>query len=282
MIKGIRMKKCIIFIILLLLFSVNISSETGFLTANLKIRNIPSLTGTTITILQKNSQIEIIARTKFKETIDGLFDYWLKIENNNTTGWVYAGYVELNGKSKLFLEEDDVVIIDNKLIQTSTITEKEEYTDRLGDYARALTQIYLQDLKYPEIIESLGPFEEEIKEYPQESRHGDGTYNLYVTTLKSDELIIEYYNIENKKRFLSSLTILSEQFDDPWNLGFGHDLIEYIRLFGIGKRVEDSYIFDVDSLDDWVGFSGVEDFILTLDSNDKIRSITIKKYTAID
>lgn len=276
------MKKCIICINLLLLFSVNISSETGLLTANLKIRNIPSLTGTTITILQKDSQIEIIARTKFKETIDGFFDYWLKIENNDTIGWVFAGYVELNGKSKLFLEEDDVVILDNKLIQTSTITEKEEYTDRLGDYARDLTQIYLQDLKYPEIVESLGPFEEEIKEYPQESRHGDGTYNLYVTTLKSDELIIEYYNIENKKRFLSSLTILSEQFNDPWSLGFGTELIEYFRIFGVGNRAEQSITYDVDSLDDWIGYSGVDDLILTLDDFNRVKSIEIKRITTID
>lgn len=261
---------------------MNLSSETGVLTANLKMRDIPALSGNIITILPQDSQINIIARTKFKESIDGLFDYWLQIDSNNTIGWVYAGYVKLEGKSKLFLNEEDVIIIDNHLIQTNTITSQEEFTNRLGDYSRALIRQYLKDLDYEAVKSTLGPFEEQIQTFPQQSRYSDETYNIIVTTLESDNFIAEYYNIENKSKFLSIFTLKTKLLNDPWNLGIGKDLLEYIRIFGIGRKKGKSYTFDVDSLDDWIGYSGVEDLILTLDDDYKILSISVKKYMTID
>ena len=80
---------------------------------NLNIRNKPGTSNTEIiyTIRPGNSDpiqtnVEVIAITQEKDTIDGKSDYWLKIKYKNYEGWIFGGYTTVErGGPKYYLPE---------------------------------------------------------------------------------------------------------------------------------------------------------------------------------
>ncbi len=72
--------------------------DSGFsLYTNLNVRDKPGVSGSTVLYTLKTTGqgfVETVAVTEQKETIDGITDYWLKIEYEpGKFGWIFAGYV---------------------------------------------------------------------------------------------------------------------------------------------------------------------------------------------
>jgi hypothetical protein len=64
-----------------------------------KIREKPSKEGGLINILPYGTFIEVTERTNNKEIIDGINDYWYRIEHKNKDAWIFGGYLTENIKS---------------------------------------------------------------------------------------------------------------------------------------------------------------------------------------
>lgn len=63
------------------------------LTKRLKIRDKPYLESIQIGSLIEDQEVTIIRKTEWKDSIDGLNEYWYQIIYEDTTGWVYGGYI---------------------------------------------------------------------------------------------------------------------------------------------------------------------------------------------
>jgi len=59
----------------------------------LNLRSEPAATSTRIMHLPQNTELTILERSEQRERIDGLFDYWYKVDTGEETGWVYGGYI---------------------------------------------------------------------------------------------------------------------------------------------------------------------------------------------
>lgn len=84
---------------------------------NLNIRNKPGTDNTKViyTIRPRDtdpvqSNVDVIAMTQEKETIDGKTDYWLKIKYKNYEGWIFGGYASAErGGPKYYIPENTVI-----------------------------------------------------------------------------------------------------------------------------------------------------------------------------
>lgn len=84
---------------------------------NLNIRNKPGTENTKViyTIRPRDtdpvqSNVDVIAMTQEKETIDGKTDYWLKIKYKNYEGWIFGGYASAErGGPKYYIPENTVI-----------------------------------------------------------------------------------------------------------------------------------------------------------------------------
>ena len=83
---------------------------------NLNIRNNPGTKNTKVvyTIRPKDTDpiqtnVDVIAITQEKETIDGKTDYWLKIKYKNYEGWIFGGYTSVErGGPRYYIPEAKV------------------------------------------------------------------------------------------------------------------------------------------------------------------------------
>jgi len=59
----------------------------------LNLRSNYGINGAKILLLPHNTELTILERSKEKETIDKINDYWYKVDTGNETGWVFGGYL---------------------------------------------------------------------------------------------------------------------------------------------------------------------------------------------
>jgi uncharacterized protein YgiM (DUF1202 family) len=59
----------------------------------INLRSGPSTADSRIKHLQQNAKLTILEKSGQRERIDGLLDYWYKVDTGNETGWVFGGYV---------------------------------------------------------------------------------------------------------------------------------------------------------------------------------------------
>jgi len=59
----------------------------------LNLRSEPGSAGSRIKLLPQNTELTILERSEQRERIDGLFDYWYKVDEGDEIGWVYGGYI---------------------------------------------------------------------------------------------------------------------------------------------------------------------------------------------
>jgi hypothetical protein len=71
-----------------------VSSRVG-----LKIREIPSKDSAIVNILPYGTFVKVIERTNNKEIVEGINDYWYKIEYNDQKAWIFGGYLTEGNKS---------------------------------------------------------------------------------------------------------------------------------------------------------------------------------------
>ena len=68
------------------------------------VRHIPSAGGNVIATLKTDDIVNIIEKSKNISEVDGVRDYWYKVElSNNKKGWVYGQFISLNPNSTLNL-----------------------------------------------------------------------------------------------------------------------------------------------------------------------------------
>jgi hypothetical protein len=65
-----------------------VSSFNGI---NLRVE--PSITSARIRALPLDTELTLLERSMTQEIIDGLFDYWYKVDTGEETGWVFGGYL---------------------------------------------------------------------------------------------------------------------------------------------------------------------------------------------
>ena len=83
---------------------------------NLNIRAKPGINGTNVvytirpgTTDPRQTNVEVIAITEERDTIDGKNNYWLKINYKDFTGWIFGGYASAErGGLKYYIPEDMV------------------------------------------------------------------------------------------------------------------------------------------------------------------------------
>jgi hypothetical protein len=83
---------------------------------NLNIRAKPGTNGTNVvytirpgTTDPRQTNVEVIAITEERDTIDGKNDYWLKINYKDFTGWIFGGYASAErGGLKYYIPENMV------------------------------------------------------------------------------------------------------------------------------------------------------------------------------
>jgi len=67
----------------------------GTTTTRLRLRTAPYLFAETIVTLGKNEKVLISKRSSFKNTIDGITDYWFFVKRKNgSMGWCFGGYLK--------------------------------------------------------------------------------------------------------------------------------------------------------------------------------------------
>lgn len=84
---------------------------------NLNIRSNPGLENTKILYTIRPGQtdpvqtnVEVVAMTQEKESIDGESDFWLKIKYKNYEGWIFGGYASIErGGPKYYIPENIVI-----------------------------------------------------------------------------------------------------------------------------------------------------------------------------
>lgn len=84
---------------------------------NLNIRNNPGTENTKVIYTIRpgdtdpiQTNVDVIAMTQEKETIEGRTDYWLKIKYKDYEGWIFGGYTSVErGGPKYYLPESMVI-----------------------------------------------------------------------------------------------------------------------------------------------------------------------------
>ena len=81
------------------------------------LRTEPSLSGARIRVLQQYTKLTVIDMSFRKETIDGIRDYWYKVDVNGESGWVFGGYlvssINANTVIERTIEEQYVIELSN-------------------------------------------------------------------------------------------------------------------------------------------------------------------------
>lgn len=81
---------------------------------NLNIRNLPSLSGKRIGMLQKGTEVTLYEQSTNRDEIDGEKNFWYKVKNDNETyGWIYGGY------ARIFFEDLNLGYTDKEKILES-------------------------------------------------------------------------------------------------------------------------------------------------------------------
>ena len=62
----------------------------------LNLRSNYGITGEKIKLLPQNIALIVLERSEEKETIDGMHDYWYRVDAGEETGWVFGGYLSFN------------------------------------------------------------------------------------------------------------------------------------------------------------------------------------------
>ncbi|MBN1524351.1 MAG: SH3 domain-containing protein [Spirochaetales bacterium] len=70
------------------------------LTRYLRVRALPQGDSEPLTILAKGELLKIIERSLEKENIGDNTDYWYKIEDGRSRGWVYGSHLEIFSTKK--------------------------------------------------------------------------------------------------------------------------------------------------------------------------------------
>lgn len=70
----------------------------------LRVRDEPNLTGNIIYLLSHKEPVIIIEKSMNEVEIDGIIDFWYLVQNKETNGWVFGGYLY---ESLEKLEEDE-------------------------------------------------------------------------------------------------------------------------------------------------------------------------------
>lgn len=72
----------------------SINSTFYVIPANgINLRSEPSINGEKKSLLSQNTKLIVLERSHNIETIDGLENYWYKVETMNELGWVFGGYL---------------------------------------------------------------------------------------------------------------------------------------------------------------------------------------------
>jgi hypothetical protein len=88
----------------------------------LNLRSNYGITGEKIKLLPQNAELIVLERSEEKETIDGIHDYWYRVDAGEETGWVFGGYLasSIIAVLPLILEEADY----SHIIRRSNFTVK--------------------------------------------------------------------------------------------------------------------------------------------------------------
>ena len=86
----------------------------------LNLRTEPGLGGTRIRALRQYTKLTVIDTSLGKETIDGINDYWYKVDTGEDTGWVFGGYLTSSfpGNYNVIVEKPDR--LENGILQFKT------------------------------------------------------------------------------------------------------------------------------------------------------------------
>ena|ERR1700756_3786382 len=69
-------------------------TATVISTSGLNLRDEPNSNATVLTSVPYNSTVSILDKGGLSETISGQTANWYKVEYNNTTGWLWSGYLK--------------------------------------------------------------------------------------------------------------------------------------------------------------------------------------------
>jgi hypothetical protein len=139
-----------------------VSSRVG-----LKIREKPSKEGAIINILPYGMFIEVMERTNDREIVDGINDYWYKIEYNNKNAWIFGGYLTekiksspIVGKWKSIHDNKQIWLFyfDNRILAGTESTDHVFYDgtyELLGNKLYIITKNYIDyETEEYEILEA--------------------------------------------------------------------------------------------------------------------------------
>jgi hypothetical protein len=154
----------------------------------LRVRNLPSIDGEKIGLLDFNTEIKIISEDNISVTIDGIEGKWVKIITP-IEGWVFSGYLEndeieeinlgdFKGKYRFSAFETSSANDFDLLFDPSFDLSPFEKLNRNNFINITLKEgnIYLLETNFVSLIEIMENF---IREYPMEIEYPNELFDIY-------------------------------------------------------------------------------------------------------
>ena len=228
-------------------FTCWVTSKEG-----LRVRNKPELSGEKIGLLDYKSKVDVY-RIGGKEYIDNRYGFWLKIQFNNTFGWIFSGYVSVIPED-IYNEPEILPLTAANLAGTwSTNTEALHITEFSRGIVFNENGSYYSGLLHGS-LGTIGNFEidSENSEITLNYKVIDDTYidetfttyKIKIKTLSDSELIYDYINDDGtisdsetriNKRIPSRFIELKDSSTIDW--------LKYINKYGNEELFTGSTVF---------------------------------------
>jgi len=126
------MKKISVYILsLLLIIAISVIAQDSYFKpckaivtgTTPTVRHIPSAGGNVIATLKMGDVVNIIEKSKNISEVDGVKDYWYKVElSNNSAGWVYGQFISFDINSNTEIKWNTVLQDENQKFTSIEIT----------------------------------------------------------------------------------------------------------------------------------------------------------------
>lgn len=186
----------------------------GVLKVNLKVRTEHNLSARNLGVLPHGSQINVIARSREQETLDGLHGYWYLIDSGELRGWSFGPYIDLGLKAPVEIISYEYDLLNENTMKGSLL--KDVLISLSGEPEKNRFDLFLWAYRYfksykgfSSVMELHSDMEYEEKKYKLEII---GTETICTDILLSNERYsYEYTRLEGKEHDYTQF--VSEHFN---------------------------------------------------------------------
>lgn len=223
-----------------------------YASANLKLRELPSLQSSVITILPKYTTLHLISEGS-SQTIDGISAKWINVETQNGyTGWCFSGYV---CKKESYVADELATLFSNYKSGSFTGTETKHS-------------------KYPGISD-LGFIKQKEGYYIQQQQRS------FQGSGRAPEILKLF--ISNQNVYISEIDILNKQEIEKAKIQLAFDGITYSKgktcLYQIGNDIAIRYL-EHNPDHEWLGTWEYEELYSFVSEISNLKSDKVIKLTS--